>query len=226
VPINITSITIDPKVPAANHTVKVTWNAQAPSCFSLERFVISGVVTFANRQTRAFQARATGNQNTISLNVAGGIDRGFTPREVAATVAGFAKAPTRGQATLPASLSLTPSCPLIMGLEVTQAIFDGLQPAPTRPGQDFFPKVKVSWRADNLPPCFAISEFELTVELRSGGKSHQKKITVPGNQRSAVVVVDSIAVGSSFVPDQISARTIGTGTARIEGSAKKEVQIN
>src|SRR5262245_16138035 len=48
--VRITSLQVIPHAPATQYLVSVTWTAQAPQCFTMSRFLISGTVTFSNNQ--------------------------------------------------------------------------------------------------------------------------------------------------------------------------------
>jgi hypothetical protein len=99
--------------------------------------------------------------------------------------------------------------------------------ASDRPGNDFYPQVKVDWQLSNTRPCFAISKATVTATLKIGGKTYQEKKSANGTSISSMTLLfDSVAVGSNFVPDQVTALVEASGTALLTGTAAKEIQVN
>lgn len=225
--IEINFVNVTPATPAQQHVVNMTWTASKPPCFTISGFKVSGTVTFANGQTRDFESAVPGSQLGAHIPVAGIAQT--TPRKVTVKVGATATAAINGSAIFPAPSSgptLVASGPCTITMHVNQASMSGLVPAPERPGQDFFPKVKVEWQTPNLPACQRVNQFKVDVELIFKGKSNKFSQTVPGTQYSTEVIVNSLAVGSDFVPESIKATVTATGESRITGVALKEAAAN
>ena len=223
VPVNISFVNITPATPAQQHVVNLMWNATAPACFSLKEFKVKGEVTFANGATKTFEGGFLPNQFGAHIPVTGVPDT--RPRKVSVKVVAFATAPVTGSGTFPPPTLTLASCTSIT-VQVTQAAMIGLAPAPNRPGQDFHPKVKVEWQTPNLGACQSVNQFTVEGELKFKGKATKFSRVVAGNLRSAEFTLTSLAVGSGFTPDAITAKVTAAGEARISGSAEKEVPAN
>ncbi len=220
VPVNINFVNITPAAPAQQHVVNLTWSANAPACFTIREYKVKGVVTFANGATKTFGGNFLPNQVGAHIPVTGVPD--VKPRKVIVKVAAVATAPVTGSGTFPPpTLTLTSCTSITVG--VTQASMIELVPAPNRPGQDFHPKVKVVWQTPNLGACQSINQFKVDGEMKYGGKSTKFSRVVAGAARSAEFTLTSLAVGAGFTPDSITAAVSAAGTAKISGSAEKEV---
>ena len=223
--IDINFLNVTPATPAQQHVVNLTWTASKPPCFTISGFKVSGTVTFANGQTRDFESAVQGSQLGAHVPFAGIAQT--TPRKVTVKVGATATAAINGSAIFPApSPTFVTSGPCTITMHVNQASMIGLVPASERPGQDFFPKVKVEWQTPNLPACQRVSQFKVDVKLIFKGKSNKFSQTVPGTQYSTEVILKSIAVGSDFVPESIKATVTATGESRITGVALKDAAVN
>jgi len=221
--INISFVNITPATPAQQHVVNLTWNANAPACFSLKEFKVKGEVTFANGATRTFDGGFLPNQFGAHIPVTGIPET--RPRKVIVKVTAVATAPVTGSGTFPPPALTLASCTSIT-VQVTQASMTGLAPAPNRPGQDFHPKVKVEWQTPNLGACQRLNQFTVEGDLKFKGKSNKFSRAVSGDLRSAEFTLTSLAVGAGFTPDAITAKVTATGESRVSGGAQKEIQVN
>lgn len=220
-PVQIVQFDAGPASLSPKYGIIAAWTANAPQCFTINRFIIKANVTFANGQTKSIQKTLPGSQTNFQGQVPGA---GALPRQADVTVTAIATAPASGNMAYPSGASLSGGCPKIP-VQITHTVFNGLQPIPNRPG-DFHPKVKAIWNVNGLPSCITVKEFKLTVRVEANGKEHQKTVTLPGNQLSADVVLTSVAVGSGFTPQQVKSQINASGTTLIKGEAVKRIRIN
>src|SRR5215813_11614881 len=59
--VRITQVEVTPKQAAREHTVRISWGASAPACYSIQKFVVTGALTFANGQSKTFAQTVAGN---------------------------------------------------------------------------------------------------------------------------------------------------------------------
>ena len=201
-----------------HYLVVVSWQTGQPQCFTIESYQVKGVVTFSSGQTRTFDQTTPAIGSSCKISVGGPpVENESGLPRVDCSVIARATAPAAGSTA--GSLEAAP-CTLLIPIQITRAVFDGLAAASDRRGHDGnngFPKVRVEWKPDNLPKCILIDQFAVTVRIRADGKVHEKNVTVAGTERSAVVVVDSVAVDPRFVPDSVEAVVKATGKAVITG---------
>ncbi len=221
--VNINFVNITPAAPAQTHVVNLTWNANAPACFTIREYKVKGEVTFANGATNTFAGDFLPNQSGAHIPVTGVPET--RPRKVSVKIVAFATAPVTGSGTFPPAALTLASCTSIT-VQVTQASMIGLVPAPNRPGQDFHPKVKVEWQTPNLGACQRLDQFTVEGELIFKGKGTKFSRVVAGNLRSAEFTLTSLAVGAGFTPDAITAKVTVAGEAKVSGSAEKEIPAN
>jgi hypothetical protein len=221
--VNISFVNITPTTPAKQHVVNMTWNATAPTCFTLKEFKVDGAVTFANGVSRTFQGIFLPNHFGAHIPVSGVPDT--KPLKAIVKITAIATAPISGSGSFPPpSLTITSCNPITV--TVPQAAMTGLAPATDRPGHDFYPKVKVEWQTPNLGACQRLSQFTVEGELKKGSKSVKFSRVVSGELRSTEFILTSLAVGSNFTPDAIWARVTAAGEAKVTGSALKEFHFN
>ncbi len=239
--IKISGVEVTPKQPAQQHIVKVSWAANTPQCFTINKFTLRGTITFANGQTKSFSQTAPGNLTTVLIQVPGLLtlpaisSPALAPRGVKVGISADASSPVAGQAgnlgtTGPSegdvvSPPLTSCLPLAPASNV-QGVFAGLIFSPENPNGTHFPKVKVTWQVNNLPACYKIDTFSITAMLRGTGGTKSKSETVSGSLRATEIVFDNFPVSADFKPGVIVANIKATGTARITGSAQNETQLN
>ena len=237
-PIKIRTIEVEPKQAAAQHVVKIAWVAPAPECYTINRFVVKGTLTFANGQSKTFTQIVAGDQTGAQIPVPGPVVLhplpvpAVAPRSVSVAVQAEASASFFGVASPPSSSEppagdiVSPSsCLPPVQVTVTEAIFTGLVFSPENPAGTHFPKVKVTWQAMNLPPCYTIEHFTVTVLLRGTGGTRTKSVTVPPTQTQAEVVFDNFPVAANFQPGVINAKIAASGTASIKGFDHREFPI-
>ncbi len=241
--VRITSVELMPQQAAQQYIVKVAWTASTPPCYTLNKFHLRGVITFANGQTKSFAQSVAGNQTSVQIQVSGLatnttpslVTPGMTPRSVKVSITGEASAAIVGTSgnLNPATpsegdvVSAPPtSCLPLVQIQNVQAIFTGLVFSPENPNGTHFPKVKVSWQVTALPPCYKIEKYTISVLLRGTGGTRSKTITVSGNQTATEIVFDNFPVSANFMAGVILANVRASGTARITGSDQRELQIN
>lgn len=230
--VRITSLVITPQQGAQQHLVRVTWAATAPPCFTINKFHLRGTVTFANGQTKGFQQTVAGTQFGAQFLVPGLASTtlpslsALAPRSVNVSISAEATASIIGTSGDPNAVgdALPTSCLPKAQIQNVQAVFAGLVNAPT--GNSFFPKVKVTWQVNALPPCYRIEQFTITALLRAAVGTKTKSVTVAGNQTATEVVFDNFPVAADFVPGLTTASLRATGTARITSSDQRELQLN
>ena len=223
--ININFVSVTPEAPAQQHVVNLTWTASKPSCFTISAFKVSGIVTFANGQTRDFESVVPGNQLGAHIPFPGIAQS--RPRKVSVKVGATATAAVTGSGNFVGpGPTLVGSGPCQITVLVPQAAMSGLVPAPERPGQDFHPKVRVQWQTPNLSTCQRVTQFKVEGELIFKGKSNQFSQTVSGTQTSTEITLTSLAVGSDFAPESVKAKVTATGESKITGVAQKEATVN
>jgi hypothetical protein len=228
--VRITSVEVTPRQPAREHTIRVSWAAVAPECFTVRRVEIKGRLIFANGQARGFGQFVSVSQNTLLIQVPGLLLS--APVKVEVAVAAEAGAPVAGDSSPTASctecdyVSPAPSCLPPVQVTDVQAVFAGLVVSPENPSGTHFPKVKVSWRVADLPSCYKIGSFRVSALIRATGGTRTKAATVSGSQTATEIVFDNFPVPSDFQPGLILASVAASGTATITGSDRKEVPLN
>ena len=242
-PVRITRVELTPQQPAQQHIVKVAWAASAPPCYTINRFNLRGIITFANGQTKTFAQSVAGNQTSVQIQVAGLatntppllVTQGMIPRSVKVALTAEAGAAITGVAR---NLNATPpgagdvvsapptSCLPLVQIQNVQAVFTGLVTSPENPNGTHFPKVKVSWQLNALPPCYKIERFSVTALLRGTGGTRSKTVTVSGTQTETEIVFDNFPVAANFTAGLILANVRASGTGRITGSDQRELQLN
>lgn len=219
-PVSVNLLSLTPETSAQQYVVNLTWTATAPTCFSVTGYKVKGQVKFSNGQTRTFAGTFGSNQQGAHIPVAG-----FPlakPQHVIAKVEATATDAISGFGVFPPTPTITTNCPMLV--QVTAASMIELVPAPNRPGNDFHPKIRVQWQA-GAQPCQQQTGAEVKGELKFGGKTHDFKQTVSGNQTSVDIVMTSLAVGAGFTPNAITARVTTTGISTITGVAGKELNV-
>lgn len=218
--VQVVSLEVAPAFVASRYSVKAAWSANPPQCFTLRHFNVKVTVKFANGQIRSVEQTMPGTQTTFQGQVSGA---GSEPKMADVSVTAVAIASASGNMTYPSGISIGTNCPRIP-ISITQTVFSGLQSIPNRPG-DYHPKVKVVWQVNNLASCITVKEFKVRATLASDGKNLEKTVTLPGNQLSAEVVIDSAAVGSTFTPQSVKSQINASGTAYIEGTGSKKIEV-
>jgi hypothetical protein len=239
--VRITSVELTPQQPAQQHIVKVAWVASAPACYTINKFHLRGVITFANGQTKPFAQSVAGNQTSVQIPVPGLatnttpslITSGMIPSsvkvglsaEASATIAGSSANPntsSEGDAVSPPPTSCLP----LVQIQNVQAIFTGLIVSPENPNGTHFPKVKVSWQVNALPPCYKIEKFTVTALLRGTAGTRSKSVIVSGQQTATEIVFDNFPVPANFTAGLVLATVRASGITRITGSDQRELQLN
>jgi hypothetical protein len=238
-PVRIVKVTVSPLQPAPQHMVNVSWEAKRPQCYTINKFSLKGVITFANGEKKGFVQTAHGNQSTVQIQVPGLLtlpalaNPSLAPRSVEVVVSAEASAPVIGVASnfpppAPGAgdiISAPPnSCLPLVEVSGVQASFSGLVVSPENPIGTHFPKFKVIWRVNALPSCYKIDNFSVTVTLIREQKS--KTVTVAGGQTATEIIFDNFPVSADFRPGVIGANVKATGTARVTGSAQIVTQLN
>jgi hypothetical protein len=114
--VNISFVNITPTTPAQQHVVNMTWNATAPTCFTLKEFKVKGAVTFANSVTRTFEGNFLPNHFGAHIPVSGVPNT--KPIKAIVKIAAIATAPISGSGNFPPpSLAIT-SCNSITVKEI------------------------------------------------------------------------------------------------------------
>lgn len=232
--VRITGVDVTPKVAAREHIVLISWSANTPTCYSIQKFVVTGALTFANGQSKHFAQTVAGNQTSVSIQTPGLLTvpvvlPALAPRSVRVNIAAGADAPIAGMAPLPAELGdglfIAPpsTCLPLVQLTNPRAVFTGL--APGNPAGMYYPKIRVSWQTLNPPPCYKIEQFAVTVLLRGTGGVRTKSVTAPGSQTVVEIVFDNFPVSASFQAGAISARVTASGTAKIVGTEQRDFQL-
>lgn len=239
--VRIDSVAVTPLQPAQQHIVNVSWAVNTPQCYTIDKFSVKGTITFANGQKRNFAQSVSGNLTSVQIRAPGllpsptyGISA-LAPRSVTVEVSANASAPVTGSAGNFGAVNpgqgdttspLNPCLPFV-GVSDVQASFAGLIFSPENPNGTHFPKFKVKWQVNALPSCYKIDNFTVSVNLPrapSGPKS--KTVTVAGGQTATEIVFDNFPVSADFTPGVILASVRASGTARITGNDKKELQLN
>jgi hypothetical protein len=213
---------ITPATPAANYTVFAEWSADTPACYTIKQFTVTVSVVFSDGRSNNFTQVVPGTQKAIKREVRG-LTPSVAPRELSVVVKGLAIADAAGIAGLPGVISVASDCPVKITPTMTKTEFAGLRPAPGRPG-DFFPTVDVGWTIIK-PTCVTLKDQELTVTLTQGGKQHTKTVKVAIGQLATTVIVNDVAVASTWGPDSVKSVLKVTGEARIEGSAQRKIRV-
>jgi hypothetical protein len=231
--VRITNLEITPQQPAQQHIVKLTWQAGAPTCYTINQFTVKGTITFANGQTKVFTQTVPGNETNVQISVAGLatatslVVPGMAPRNVQVTLVAAAGSSiagsNRNMSTAPDGLadvvSLPPtSCLPLVEIQNVQAVM--AEPVPTTISPH--PKVKVSWQVNTLPTCYKIERFTVTVLLRAAVGTRSKSVTVPGTQRSVEIVFEDVPPSSGDA--LVLANVRASGTAEISGKDQRELQ--
>lgn len=231
--VHIMNLEITPQQPAQQHIVKLTWQANTPTCYTINKFTVKGTITFANGQTKAFTQTVPGNETSVQISVAGLatatplVVPGMAPQNVKVTLVAAAGSSiagsNRNMSTAPDGLAdavsaLPTSCLPLVEIQNVQAVIVVPATGTVSP----HPKVKVSWQVNALPTCYKVERFTVTVLLRAAVGTRSKTVTVPGTQRSAEIVFEDI-VSPTLGDTLILAKVGAFGTAEISGKDRREL---